>query len=67
MTTEPLPVSIIGYDDAKQREVTCLECTAILSYIPLAVKEGFEQCMGERDVYYYIECPGCQSRVRVKR
>ena len=59
-------IIVTGYDQTARKTVTCRQCSAILSYLPKAVKTESFTCMGERDSHEYIECP-CGNHVTVRR
>jgi 5-methylcytosine-specific restriction endonuclease McrA len=57
-------MEIIGYDDSLKKKATCRHCTAIIAYVRADVmEEAHTDYGGGSDLYHYIICPNCKSKV----
>lgn len=55
-----------GYDRKKiEKHVTCDQCAAIVSYLPLEVKQARYTCMGDPSGHDYVACPACRNEIRI--
>jgi hypothetical protein len=48
------------------KEKICSHCGVTLQYVPVEVKSEIHRDYGGgSDIYYFIECPGCQHKLNV--
>lgn len=61
-------VQVVGKDPTVVKRKTCWNCSSILEYVPLDIREGKSyDYTGCADYYRYITCPTCMKEVVVSR
>lgn len=56
---------VIGFDQSKQKRVTCSGCSAIVEYVENEVKVARYSCMGDPSGHKYVPCPNCGDEARI--
>jgi DNA-directed RNA polymerase subunit RPC12/RpoP len=60
-----MSIRVIGKDLKIVKNATCYNCAALLEFAPSDIRERRESCMGDIDTKRYINCPDCNTEVRV--